>query len=367
MPRSRKLTHLLEKLGDWIIYLGLPVVHAYHLFCGSLFLNVVQEDAPFLEKAANSALAPVHYLFCAKKIEGEKLIPRFSYQDHFLIKTAVSCVAAPLSLAAGGTLKVVAFLAPGAFARYKALVKREEATAITSNHGAYLKMGIALRDLATAPFIQPPEHTRRPGDENHMNMQKEALKEIVTILRKNEIPFWVDCGTCLGAYRYGGIIPWDWDLDIAVLAPDFENIRHALNALDPEKYSVQDWSGRDCPGTYLKVYIKGTNTLIDLYHFSINSEKRMLNCIFSNEHSPFFPESWKIRERRYSVDTPLDVVFPLKRAYFDGIEVPIPGKTKEYLQLRYGENISPAKIYDPATGRYEKDLSHPYWKIAHVH
>ena len=60
--------------------------------------------------------------------------------------------------------------------------------------------------------------------------------------------------------------------------------------------------------------------------------------------------------------TNFEVVFPLKKASFDGVEAFVPNRTKEYLQQRYGENIDPAKIYNEQTGSYEKDLNHPYWQ-----
>ena len=92
----------------------------------------------------------------------------------------------------------------------------------------------------------------------------------------------------------------------------------------------------------------------------------MISSIVSNIDCVFLPESWKIRERRFAIDTPFDVVFPLKKAEFDGIEVFVPAKTKEYLQLRYGENIEPVKLFNEKSGQYEKDLSHPYWQRSYV-
>jgi hypothetical protein len=73
-------------------------------------------------------------------------------------------------------------------------------------------------------------------------------------------------------------------------------------------------------------------------------------------------EHFRNHERTYTVATPFDTVFPLKKANFDGIEVAVPGKVKEYLQGRYGQDISPVKVYDPVTGQYEKVSSHPYWQ-----
>lgn len=67
------------------------------------------------------------------------------------------------------------------------------------------------------------------------------------------------------------------------------------------------------------------------------------------------------------VPSAYETVFPLKKALFDGIEVYVPNQTKKYLQERYGENISPVKIYNEITGEYEKDLSHPYWQLPYVY
>ena len=78
-------------------------------------------------------------------------------------------------------------------------------------------------------------------------------------------------------------------------------------------------------------------------------------------------KSWKIREGRFARSVPYDVVFPLKKSTFEGIEVYVPNDTVAYLQGVYGEDLRPAKVYDPNTGRYEKDLTHPYWQRAHVH
>ncbi len=361
---------LLGKFGMWIIFIGLPIVHAYHMVCESVFLNTVSKEAQGIEWLADLVLAPTQYVLGGKEVQkqerGYSYTQRFTYSDHFLIKSTISTLALPLSASIGATLKAVAYLTPETRERHRAILEDQASLIIHSNLDFYRQIGMDIQDISQALLIEKPSYTRRPGDDQHLREQKAALKEIVAILKERQIPFWVDCGTCLGSLRYGGIIPWDWDLDVAVLQPDFENVKHALNALDKNKYMVQDWSGRDKPGSYLKVYIKGLGReglpLIDIYHFSIDTKKRILRSIFSNEFSPFISDKFKAREQVYTVATPFDTVFPLKKAYFDGIEVLVPGKTKEYLQGRYGADISPVKVYDPITGQYEKDASHPYWQ-----
>ena len=80
----------------------------------------------------------------------------------------------------------------------------------------------------------------------------------------------------------------------------------------------------------------------------------------------FLPPSWVERENRYTKSIPIEYVFPLKKGVFDGIEVPVPNQFVKYLQNQYGENLAPCKIYDEKTGRYEKDLSHPYWEFPYA-
>ena len=80
----------------------------------------------------------------------------------------------------------------------------------------------------------------------------------------------------------------------------------------------------------------------------------------------FLSNAWKLRESRYTVPVSYDILFPLKKANFDGIEVHVPNETKKYLQRYYGENLDPVKIFDPQVNEYVKDLSHPYWKNEHV-
>jgi hypothetical protein len=264
-------------------------------------------------------------------------------------------------------VKGLSFFSEETRKRYASMLANRLSTDVKSNLEKYRQMGMPIEDWRSAPFLMPEGYQRRPGDEKYMKEAKDALREVGRILTEENIPWWVDCGTLLGAYRFGGIIPWDNDIDISVLEPDFENTRRAFNRLDKKKYIVQDWSGRDFPNTYFKIFIKSTGHLIDVDCYSIDGKKKELSCIFSLEKNIFFFEWWKIRERRFKKPISYDTLFPLKRALFDGVEVCVPNQTKPFLQRYYGENLAPAKIYNSKTDRFEKDLSHPYWKEAYVH
>ncbi|MBS0627748.1 MAG: LicD family protein [Verrucomicrobia bacterium] len=373
------IASLWESFSSWAVYIGLPTTAAYHLLCSSAFLNVSVEDATFVEKAANVCFVPVQYLLAGKVAKpvfsqegvkmGYSLEQRFCYEDSAIWwKTASAYCALPSSILLGSLLKGVSYLSSDTRERQAKLsfTIAEGGSCLNLQNDYYNSIGIQVVSIDQAEVIQSEGHIRRPGDDNKLKAEKEALRDIVSLLHEAGLIYWLDCGTCLGAYRYGGNIPWDWDVDIAILQKDSDNVRHVLSKLDPEKYAVQDWSSRDKPKTYLKVYVKETRSLIDIYHFAIDEKTQTIQSILSNGDCIFLPESWKIRERRFVMPTPFSFVFPLKKANFDGIEAFVPSSTKQYLQQRYGENIGPVKVYSPITGEYEKDLTHPYWQLLYT-
>ena len=48
------------------------------------------------------------------------------------------------------------------------------------------------------------------------------LKEIDAICSKYGINYYCTGGTVIGAARHGGFIPWDDDIDVCMMRPDFE-------------------------------------------------------------------------------------------------------------------------------------------------
>jgi len=369
-------TVMLER-GSWLIYkVGMPMVFFYHALLSNLFLGTAAEDAHGLEKWGNLALTPVQYLCegktatLAKDAEGNlvyQLEPRFDYKNHFFVKTASSIAALPFSLAVGSTLKGLSYITEETKNRAQQIETAFRSKNVNSNTPYYASIGLEMDSYAEAEFIDPPQFVPNPNVDNRLEGDVEALKEVARILGKHNIPFWLDCGTCLGTWQYGGAIPGDWDIDVGVLVDDFDNIWHALQELDPEKYVVQDWSARNCPKSYLKVFVHETGGLIDLYNYRIDPKAGTVAVVFSNKESIFLPPSWKTREKRYETPMPISHVFPLKKALFEGVEVPVPGEVVQYLQTFYGENISPARVYNEVTEAYEKDLSHPYWQLPEAH
>ena len=72
-------------------------------------------------------------------------------------------------------------------------------------------------------------------------VELEMLKEVDRICKKHKITYAIIAGTLLGAVRHGGFIPWDDDLDVAMLRPEYERFRKVCKTeLDTERFYFQD-------------------------------------------------------------------------------------------------------------------------------
>lgn len=67
----------------------------------------------------------------------------------------------------------------------------------------------------------------------------ELLIEVDRICKKHHITYWLSCGTLLGAARHKGFIPWDDDLDIEMLLPDYKRLLKVLPDELPETMALQ--------------------------------------------------------------------------------------------------------------------------------
>lgn len=72
----------------------------------------------------------------------------------------------------------------------------------------------------------------------------DILAVIDDICRRHGISYWLSGGSMLGAVRHGGFIPWDDDLDIEMLRPDFERLMRILPQELPSHMALQ-WHTTD--------------------------------------------------------------------------------------------------------------------------
>lgn len=124
-----------------------------------------------------------------------------------------------------------------------------------------------------------------------------VLIEIDKICRRHNINWFADSGTLIGAVRHKGFIPWDDDIDIAMLRDDFELfLSYAKDEL-PEEYCI---AYDDLRGTDRNPFINHKNPFCGISNtFRIRNDHAFLE---KNYDCPFL--------------TTIDI-FPLDRLYTD--------------------------------------------------
>lgn len=78
----------------------------------------------------------------------------------------------------------------------------------------------------------------------------DMLKDFDALCRRHDIKYWLSSGTCIGAVRHGGFIPWDDDVDVEMLPEDYKKLlsvfsedeRYVLQTIDSDPYYAISFS-----------------------------------------------------------------------------------------------------------------------------
>lgn len=229
-----------------------------------------------------------------------------------------------------------------------------------------------------------------PLREHQLKMMEE-LKLLDKICKENHLTYFLTGGSVLGTVRHKGFIPWDDDIDIALLEKDYKKLIKILLETESETYVLQckktdfnytfafpkfrakegDLLG--CfPARGILYKYKGYG--IDVFCVSRHSYQRawlcakmraaLLNWMYriKNEKLRCFVTrvNWFFFDFLRPLTFPLDLfrkegelhydlgmglpyhhmreqeIFPLRQGRFEDFEVPIPGNAEAFLERIYG-------------------------------
>ncbi len=228
-----------------------------------------------------------------------------------------------------------------------------------------------------------------------------AMLEVLDrICSENGITYWLSSGTCLGAVRHGGFIPWDDDVDIEMLEKDYRKLLKVMGTEPKDGFVLQ--TRRNDP-TYILTHAKFRDlgseleelspydrslhyrgAFIDVFHLTPSSSKRLhaigafitrkahrfagldtpaarlFNCMHRTLQTTLLPllgaigrigAGSRLRHETGSLFPAtrcLDDLLPTVRVPFERLMLPIPANADAYLRRIYGDYT---RLPDPDTVR----------------
>ena len=99
----------------------------------------------------------------------------------------------------------------------------------------------------------------------------QLMKDVHELLTYYNIDYFAIAGTCLGAIRHNGIIPWDNDLDICIDEKQYDKIVALAPLFNHMGYHVFNFPDRKVVKIYLQDNRKGAH--IDILNFKIRNDE----------------------------------------------------------------------------------------------
>lgn len=168
----------------------------------------------------------------------------------------------------------------------------------------------------------------------------KLFKQCIKIIEKNNIEYWIICGTLLGSIRDKGLISWDDDADIAIMKENINKFLLLEDEFKKNNIGIVSWFGGYKLYDLNGIDIKGKNFKFPFIDIFIEIKK---DNIYMYE-SDLANEIWPLEKYNY------DEIFPLKRYEFEDFQVYGPNKGLEILNKIFsGWQNNGLKTYDHTT------------------
>jgi lipopolysaccharide cholinephosphotransferase len=127
------------------------------------------------------------------------------------------------------------------------------------------------------------------SDTDLKELQKVLLDiycDVEEVCRKYDLKIMLGGGTCLGAVRHKGFIPWDDDMDMNMPRKDYNKLLDVFDSELGEKYDLVDLYKTRCGQKIFAKIMKKNTTYIETDTFYDNSPQGIFVDIFPIEQLP---------------------------------------------------------------------------------
>jgi lipopolysaccharide cholinephosphotransferase len=98
-----------------------------------------------------------------------------------------------------------------------------------------------------------------PALQELWQVQLDLLKKFIDVCQEHNLHCWIDGGTLLGAVRHQGFIPWDDDVDVAMMREDYDRLLEiAPKAFQPPYFYQTAYSDTDYYRSHAQLRMDGT-------------------------------------------------------------------------------------------------------------
>ena len=173
-----------------------------------------------------------------------------------------------------------------------------------------------------------------------------TARHVFQSLKACRVRWWLEGGSLLGAVRLGDIIPWDYDVDIGVYAPDIDKCPQLKSA---RWQNLEDSEGfvwqRVSVANYYKVQYSTSNSLhVDIFPFTPKSGTMMRDPSWNTGH-------------RQDVDFPEHYLRPLSTINFAGVMASAPNNVRDFLEFKFGPGVIENPKYPNPDIMYRYNIS----------
>ena len=180
---------------------------------------------------------------------------------------------------------------------------------------------------------------------NSTLMSKQDHQALISIMarldqlcKRENLTYFISCGSLMGAMRYQNRMPWDDDIDIGIFDTNkFKNLPFSEFGLTIREtffgYKVYDSIHSR------KVKFELNFPFVDVFVHDLSGDKYVYQ---SSQARKMWPRE----------EMPIDYLFPLTKCSFAGLSLPCPAKTREFLNQAYPGWDSNAYINPTHSGSF---------------